>query len=264
MKSAIDKYATLDSSIHRWDPRIKILSLLFVIFIIGTIKTLETALAAFILAVILAAFSGLPFDFIFKRLKIVLFFLLPFFLVLPFSITGGETYHLYYLNASSTGLRLAATIFLRGVAIVTLVFPMLSTSQFEISLKALERLKVPASFIQILMFSYRYIFVFSDEMSRMNTALTSRGFKKKFNLATFKILGNFVGVLLLRSFERAERVLYAMQSRGYKGNLVTRFDYQWQTKDFIKGGMVLISGLFLLLLDRFGMNLFHAVLKLLH
>jgi cobalt/nickel transport system permease protein len=34
-----------------------------------------------------------------------------------------------------------------------------------------------------------------------------------------KVVGNMVGALFIRSYERSERVYLAMQSRGYTGNI---------------------------------------------
>ncbi|HCD72484.1 MAG TPA: cobalt ECF transporter T component CbiQ, partial [Thermovirga lienii] len=44
-----------------------------------------------------------------------------------------------------------------------------------------------------------------------------RGFQPGFNLFTMKTYGNFVGVIFLKAFKRAERVTQAMVLRGFEG-----------------------------------------------
>jgi cobalt/nickel transport system permease protein len=118
-------------------------------------------------------------------------------------------------------LLLVALILLKAVAIVLLVFPMFGTAPFHTSMKALQQLRFPTKFVQIVLFTYRYIFVFFEEIRRMNNAAKTRGFETKTRWHTFRTLGNFIGVLLVRSFERTERLYNAMISRGYTGKLIT-------------------------------------------
>ena len=117
-------------------------------------------------------------------------------------------------------------------------------------MKALEHLKIPAVFVQMILFSYRYLFVFLMEISRMNTAMKTRNFEKKLDLHTFKTTGNFVGTLLVRSFERTERIYQAMLSRGYKGKIITFFDYQLTKRDYFKGSLVLLTCSLIIIGDK--------------
>ncbi len=180
----------------------------------------------------------------------------PFFVVMPLTMRtrGGDTLyffsHLEFMEINARGLSLAGMVYLKAIAIVLLVVPMFGTNRFDISIKALERLKVPNKIVQMILFSYRYIFVFLTEMRRMMVGMQVRGFEKKSDTHTMKTMGNFVGVLLVRSFERSERVYHAMLSRGYKGVLNTYFDYKITARDVVKG--VLVFGVcgFVIFQDR--------------
>jgi cobalt/nickel transport system permease protein len=68
--------------------------------------------------------------------------------------------------------------------------------------------------LQIVL-TYRYISTLLDEASNMWTAymLRSPGAKA----IKMKNMGTFAGSLLLRSFDKAERVYYAMKCRGFSG-----------------------------------------------
>lgn len=52
---------------------------------------------------------------------------------------------------------------LRAISAVLLIFPLLGTTRFNLTLKALEKIKIPDKLIQLLIFTYQYIFLFLDE-----------------------------------------------------------------------------------------------------
>jgi cobalt/nickel transport system permease protein len=197
-----------------------------------------------IISLFLVFLTRIPFSFSLKRLAAVTMFVGPFFIVMPLTMPtkAGDTIyyftHLEFMEINARGLLLAGTVYLKAIAIVLLVVPMFGTNRFDISIKALERLKVPNKIVQMILFSYRYIFVFLAEMRRMMVGMQVRGFEQKSDTHTLRTMGNFVGVLLVRSFERTERVYHAMLSRGYKGVLNTYFDYKITGKDVLKGVFV--------------------------
>jgi cobalt/nickel transport system permease protein len=68
--------------------------------------------------------------------------------------------------------------------------------------------------LQIVL-TYRYIATLLDEAGDSWTAYTLRSPGLK--AIKMKDMGNFMGHLLLRSFDKAERVYYAMKCRGFTG-----------------------------------------------
>ena len=85
----------------------------------------------------------------------------------------------------------------------------------------------------------------------MNNAARTRGFEAGTRWRTFGTLGNFVGVLLVRSFERTERLYRAMTSRGYEGELITLSAFHTKLLDFVKGAAVVLFCAMIILGDRF-------------
>ena len=53
-------------------------------------------------------------------------------------------------------------------------------------------------------------------------AMRARGFAPKLDLRTWRAYGNFTGMLLVRSMERAERVEESMRCRGFSGKFPLR------------------------------------------
>ncbi len=66
---------------------------------------------------------------------------------------------------------------------------------------------------------FRYTAVVIDELNRMKVARQSRGFEAR-GVKDWRILGQSIGALFVRAYERGERVHLAMLSRGYEGNLL--------------------------------------------
>jgi cobalt/nickel transport system permease protein len=71
---------------------------------------------------------------------------------------------------------------------------------------------------------YRYIFVIGEEAQRLMRARQCRsavvGRSSGGSLRwRARVLGNMVGSLFIRSYERAERIYDAMRSRGYDGEM---------------------------------------------
>ncbi len=244
MHPDIDKFAHLPSPLQRWDPRVKIATLMVLIFTIALITKFPLLILSFCLALALIAISHIPWGFIFKRLLPVSLFLLPFFIIMPLRQVGEG------IHFSLAGLQLALFIYLKAITIVILLISMVGTTPFNDSMKALEHLKVPVVFVQMILFSYRYLFVFLMEIARMNTAMKTRNFEKKTDMHTLRTMGNFVGTLLVRSFERTERIYQAMLSRGYSGKIITFFDYQLTRLDYFKGSLVLLTCGLLLIGDK--------------
>jgi len=251
----IDRFAKLESPLQRWDPRVKLFTLGIFVFSVALLKTLPIACIAFCLAVGILRLSSLPYDFVASSVKWVIFFLLPFFIIMPLSYPGEAAFYVIGLPFAWEGLQLATLIFIKAVAIILTTFSMFGTSRFDVSMIALQHLKCPKILVQMLLFTYRYTFVFIEEMRRMQIAMRARGFVMKTDIKTMQVMGNFVGTLLIRSFERSERVYKAMLSKGYQGELHTMVKFSSERQDYIKSALVLSSAIMMLALDFSGLFL---------
>jgi cobalt/nickel transport system permease protein len=74
------------------------------------------------------------------------------------------------------------------------------------------------------------MFVLADQAMRMQMARDSRNFgANRRNI--FKTMGNMIGMLFIRSYERAERIYAAMLSRGYNGDIVVVNQLKFRVPD---------------------------------
>ncbi len=247
----IDKYAHLDSLIQRWDPRVKILTLSFLIVILSCLPDISSALMGLVIAGILFIFSKIPFAFLVKQLRWVSFFILFFLVVLPLTVPGKILLKVRFLTISEEGLELASLITLRALSIFILLVVILGTSKFHITLKALQSLRVPNRLIQMVMFSYRYIFLFWEELRRAFISAWARLFKRRTDIYTLRITANLVGSLFIRGLERTQRVYQAMICRGYRGKIKSLERSELKKSDFLKAVLVSLGGLLLITMGWF-------------
>ena len=107
---------------------------------------------------------------------------------------------------------------MKGTLGVLASLTMASTTEPTEILVGLRRLRMPELIVSIMGFMVRYLEVVTGEMSRMLTAMRSRGCQPR-SPRHWPALARSLGALFIRSFERGERVHLAMLSRGYTGSL---------------------------------------------
>jgi cobalt/nickel transport system permease protein len=139
--------------------------------------------------------------------------LLPFLLVLLVSVPFMATTPGQPSAAARAGLAAArATI---GFGALAAALQWIDVPEL---LQALARLRAPAIFVTLMSLMLRYLDLLEDEAMRMMRARDLRGRPPTVRQRAH-VAGCMVGSLFLRSFERAERVSVAMQSRGFSGLL---------------------------------------------
>lgn len=125
-----------------------------------------------------------------------------------------------------------------------------ASTPFDELVSGARRLGLPLILTSLLLLAYRYLFVLTEEVTRLNRAAQSRNFGLSAGasggwrqiLWRGEVVGWMIGSLFLRSFARGERVYAAMLSRGYRGQPKTWDDRPWRKNDvlFLLGFLALI------------------------
>ena len=217
----IDAYAEMDSFVHRLEPRTKIIS--FGILIVSAVfaGTIPAALLFLLVAAALLLASRLPLAFILRRVKVICVFVVPILVLMPVTVAGTPLFSAGPVVVSAEGLSFAVLVTIRSVAAILLVITMLGTQRFDTTLKGLALLRVPGIIIQMLLFTYRYIYVMIDEFLRIWSSMRAKGYAFRFTRHGLAMIGNGIGMLLIKSYERAERVYQAMIGKGYTGRPIS-------------------------------------------
>ena len=206
------------SLVSRLDPRWRLAALLFAAGVAATLHTLPAAGCALTTALLLAFLARLPPRWFFERLAALAVFLALFTLPLPWLLDGnGPGWSFGPVRFSLHGLAVALLLSAKAVTIVTLFLVIQATAPLESTLKAAHALRVPGLLVQLGLLSYRYLFVLADELARLRIALRVRGYRNRANRHSYRTAGHVAGTLLVRGYERAERVGQAMRCRGFDG-----------------------------------------------
>ena len=223
--SFIDQYSGLDSFVHRLDPRTKLLcSLAFILAVVLTPSGTWKVFAVYLLVLlVLIWLSRLPPMYVFKKSLVIFPFVIMIAIFVPFfkqgQVAASWDIGSWHIAITYEGLAVLVNVIVKSWLCILCLIVLSSSTKFEQLLHGMYRLRVPQVFVQITSFMYRYMFVLADQAMRMQMARDSRNYGlNRSNI--FKTMGNMIGMLFIRSYERAERIYAAMLSRGYSGEIV--------------------------------------------
>jgi cobalt/nickel transport system permease protein len=248
-----DQYRARSSSVHRLDPRVRVV--LAVLFILACSLMPVGAWAAFAvllgLVLIASTLSQLGAGFTLRRSYVAL----PFVLVavpLLFTVPGEVIFTIPGLGwtASAQGLERFLSVLLRSWIAIQAAILLTAVTPFPDLLWALGALRLPRTLVATIGFMYRYLFVLTDEAARMLRARAARasrppGSPRPGVVWQARVAGNMVGSLFLRALERSERVHAAMLARGYNGQMPSLAAHRLRLADWITTALavLLLAGL---------------------
>ncbi|MEM6252496.1 MAG: cobalt ECF transporter T component CbiQ [Cyanobacteria bacterium P01_D01_bin.156] len=215
MRLTLDTYANLQSPLHRWWPRSKVvgLGLLMVGFV--SVQQVHLVLVCLMVTAILYGLSGLPWRYLRSRLRYPGLFLLGVVIALPLLSGSTVLWQWGPVAIYQEGLLAMALIAGRFLSIVTLGMILLGTTPLLTLVDVLVSLGLPPLMAEMTLLAYRYLFDIADQLAYMQQAMRLRGFQPMGNRQSWQQLAAVTGTLLVRSYEQSERVYKAMRLRGY-------------------------------------------------
>jgi cobalt/nickel transport system permease protein len=203
--------------IERIDPRLRVVVATAFSLVVAVGDRFPALALAAAIAAAGAALSGISLRAVRHRLVPLNVVMLALAVVLPLTAAGERLASLGPLGLSEQGLRTAAVIALKANAIVLALAALLGTLELPTLGHALWHLHIPEKLIHLLMFTVRYLDVLDREYDRLRGAMRVRSFRPGLNAHTLRSYGHLVGMLLVRSLDRAERIVAAMKCRGFQG-----------------------------------------------
>jgi cobalt/nickel transport system permease protein len=226
-------FISRDSLIHRLDPRVKIV-IAFVFSVLVAVSNRFVALApALALGFSVALLARLPLRELIRRLVPVNLFILFLWIFLPFTVDGEPLFSLGPLIGTHEGLLYAIQITVKSNAIVVMLITLVASTSVLTLGHAMHALRIPERIVHLFFFTYRYVHVIRREYLRLVSAMKVRGFRAGTNMHTYKSIAYLVGMLLVRSAERAERVQNAMLCRGFRGKLYSLSAFSVKRTDVV-------------------------------
>ena len=228
-----EEFSGGDSLIHRLDPRVKIVAVSFFSVVVAVSNRFVVLMSALALGFFIVLLARVPMRQLVRRLVPVNVFILFLWLFLPFTVQGEPLFSVGPLVGTHEGVLYAARISLKSNAIVTVLIALVASSSILTLGHAMHELRVPKKIVHLFFFTYRYIHVIGREYVRLVNAMKVRGFRPGTNMHSYKTFAYLVGMLLVRSCDRAERVRNAMLCRGFRGRLYSLSDFSMKTRDVI-------------------------------
>ena len=223
----LGQYYQTDSVIHRLDPRVKLGgTLLFIISLFLFQHYLGYLVAVLFLAIVIRL-SHVPFKFMVRGMKAILFLLLLTVVFNLFLTPGTELVSFWKLTITWEGLRMAVTMAVRlsmliiGSSIMTLTTtPNNLTDGMEKMMRPLRVFKVPVHEVAMMMsIALRFIPILLEETDKIMKAQIARGadFESGNIFKRAKALVPLLVPLFVSAFRRANDLAMAMESRCYRG-----------------------------------------------
>lgn len=210
--------APVVTALHRAAPECKLAALVLFVVAVALVphgQVLPYVVDAGLLLAV-AVWARAEPGFLARRLLIEVPFV-AFVLLLPFVAAGPEV-ELLGVGLSEAGLWTAFGIAAKATLAVLAAGVLAATTPGPEIVAGLERLRVPRTLTAVAGFALRYVQVILDELAAGRRARIARGDDPRW-LWQIRTVARSAGTLVIRCFERGERVHLAMLARGFDGRM---------------------------------------------
>lgn len=141
----------------------------------------------------------------------------------------------------SKDYELALLIFLRSNAL--LLFMLLifyKKSLFDIAI-SMQTLRVPDKLTAVFFFVAKFIVIMKEEFELTKKVMKTRNFKSKTNIYSYKIYSNVIGMLIVKCFDKADKLKNSMILRNFQGKIYQSKSDKFTKMDFLIFCVIIFS-----------------------
>ncbi|PJJ29671.1 energy-coupling factor transporter transmembrane component T family protein [Lacrimispora celerecrescens] len=223
----LGQYYPVDSKLHRLDPRTKLFGTMVFIISLFIANDIWAYLIATFFLITSVRLSQVPFKFMVRGLKAIVFLLLISVSFNLFLTPGEPIFQLGFLKLTREGVKTASFMGVRliylvvGSSIMTLTTtPNQLTDGLEKSLGFLKKAGVPVHEVSMMMsIALRFIPILVEETDKIMKAQMARGadFETGNLIQKAKNMIPLLVPLFISAFRRATDLAMAMEARCYRG-----------------------------------------------
>jgi cobalt/nickel transport system permease protein len=211
---AAERVAATDGFLQRRDPRVSLCSVAGLALAVMISRSLTVTLLFGAVTVALAKSSAVPLRQLLARSSVVP--LASAVVVLPQAVLfpGDPLVRAFGLAVTDAGVAYVVLFTLRvgvGVALLSLL---VMTTPFSAVVAAMRALRIPVALVWVVAVTYRYLFLFFDELQRLLLARNGRTTGRSSLRGGWRDAKRLAGTFLLRTLDRGERVGRGMRARG--------------------------------------------------
>ena len=223
----LGQYYQTDSVLHRLDCRVKLVGTLAFIISLFVVNNVWGYLLAALFLALCIRLSNVPFKFMVKGMKSIVFLMLFAVVFNLFLTPGTPAVTIWKLKITWEGIEMASKMAVRlvmliiGSSLMTLTTtPNHLTDGLESLLNPLKKLKVPVHEVSMMMsIALRFIPILLEETDKIMKAQMARcaDFESGGLIKKAKSLVPLLVPLFISAFRRANDLAMAMEARGYRG-----------------------------------------------
>jgi cobalt/nickel transport system permease protein len=203
----MDRFAK-GSRFYHFDARVKLVSTIVLIVTAALLRDIQSLLVVLTFTLMTLVISKVPARHIFRNYLLALPFIATASIALAFTSTMP--------NAEMMIIRVSASV----LALILLT----TTTPFFDMMSAFRWFRMPKILTNLILFTYRFIFVLQDEAARMRMARKARGFtggRHLFERQAFRTISSSIGMVFVRSSQRGSEMFDALLMRGFNGEVRT-------------------------------------------
>jgi energy-coupling factor transport system permease protein len=223
----LGQYYQTDSVLHRLDPRVKLVGTFAYLISLFVVDSLPGYLLAALFLAVMIKLSNVPFRYIVRGMKTILFLLIITVCFNLFLTPGEVIWEFWIFKMTREGLNFAIKMAIRlsllilGSSIMTLTTtPTQLTDALESLMRPLKKVRVPVHEIAMMMsIALRFIPILMEETDKIMKAQIARGadFESRNLIKKIKSMVPLLVPLFISAFRRANDLAMAMEARGYHG-----------------------------------------------
>lgn len=200
------------------DPAVRVFLAMAFALVLSLLQGLCTSLAGLGISIVLALVLAPNLRRLCQNLLVANCFVLFVWLTVPWTMPGTALWSPGPFCFTYEGVELSLRVTIKCNAILLAFLTFMADMKPAGLGCALERLHVPAKLVFLILLTSRYVHVIGDEWKRLKMAAALRGFVPGSNMHTYRTLASMLGLTLVNSMDRAQRVYEAMLLRGFAGH----------------------------------------------
>ena len=229
----IEQTFAFSSPLHSLDPRTRLLGVIVFSVVVAMLETADALLFSLGLSVFFVAISQVSPRILIRRMLAFNLFIAFLWIFIPWGIPGEKVLEAGPFIVSRQGIHYMIALTLRSNAIMLALVAFMASTSITSMTHAMTALMVPDKITYLFFLTYRYIGDINSEYTRLVNAMKVRCFRPASNLHTYRSYAYLVGMLLVNSFERAQRIRSAMLCRGFNGRFPRIEEHRFSWLDIL-------------------------------
>lgn len=187
--------------------------------VIACLNNLLACICAFAMVCLICFCAKVPLKKSIYKLGSANLFILLIWLFASWSTPGEPLWNWGIFSPTKTGCLLCLQITIKANAIILIFLALISPMSVTALANALAQLHVPDKMIWLLLIMGKNIELVGREWDALKQAAKLRCFRARNNPHTYKTLASMLAILLVRSYDRAQKMREAMLLRSFSGKL---------------------------------------------